>query len=245
MATPEDLLAAVDEVISDGVRRGLLHNDVEDDRLDGRLVTVHGRRLVNFGSCSYLGLETDPRMKAAVRDAVDRFGTQFSSSRAYASAPLYRVAEQELAELFGRPVIVAPSTSIGHIAAMPTLIDQPGRAAARPPGAPLGADGGDARAGRRGPGRADPAQRPARRWNSASETHRDRRVWYAADGLYSHVRGLLPRPRARRARRPARQPVALRGRRPRGVLDREARARVRPGAPVAGDPRPHRGRRAR
>jgi 7-keto-8-aminopelargonate synthetase-like enzyme len=122
MATPEDLLTAVDEVISDGVRRGLLHNDIEDDVLDGRHVTVVGQRLVNFGSCSYLGLETDPRMKAAVREAVDRHGTQFSSSRAYASAPLYRVAESELAELFGRPVIVTPSTSMGHIATMPTLI---------------------------------------------------------------------------------------------------------------------------
>jgi 7-keto-8-aminopelargonate synthetase-like enzyme len=122
MATAEDLLTAVDEVISDGVRRGLLHNDVDDEVLDGRHVTVDGRRLANFGSCSYLGLETDPRLKAAVRDAVDRHGTQFSSSRAYASAPLYRVAESELADLFGRPVIVTPSTSMGHIAAMPTLI---------------------------------------------------------------------------------------------------------------------------
>src|SRR5688500_11893617 len=98
MATPEELRAAVDEILSAGVRRGLLHNDVEDDVLDGRHVTVHGQRLVNFGSCSYLGLETDPRMKAAVRLAVDRYGTQFSSSRAYASAPLYREAEQELAD---------------------------------------------------------------------------------------------------------------------------------------------------
>jgi 7-keto-8-aminopelargonate synthetase-like enzyme len=122
MATPEELLTAVDEVISDGVRRGLLHNDAEDDVLDGRHITIQGRRLVNFGSCSYLGLETDPRMKAAVVDAVERYGTQFSSSRTYASAPLYRLAETELGALFGRPVIVTPSTSLGHIATMPTLI---------------------------------------------------------------------------------------------------------------------------
>src|SRR5215210_5046533 len=122
MPTPEELRAAIDEIFTVGVRRGLLHNDVEDDVLDGRHVTVHGQRLVNFGSCSYLGLETDPRMKAAVKDAVDRFGTQFSSSRTYASAPLYRIAEDEFAKVFGRPVIVAPSTSIGHIATMPTLM---------------------------------------------------------------------------------------------------------------------------
>lgn len=122
MVTTEDLLAAVDEVISDGVRRGLLHNHVEDKVLDGRFVTVGGERLVNFGSCSYLGLETDPRMKAAVCDAVARYGTQFSSSRAYASSPLYREVERDLADLFGRPVIVTPSTSMGHIATMPALM---------------------------------------------------------------------------------------------------------------------------
>ncbi len=122
MATPDDLQTAVDEVISAGVVRGLLHNDVEDDRLDGRHITVHGRRLINFGSCSYLGLETDPRLKAAVCDAVDRLGTQFSSSRAYASAPLYRAAESALSDLFGRPTIVTPSTSLGHLAALPTLV---------------------------------------------------------------------------------------------------------------------------
>jgi 7-keto-8-aminopelargonate synthetase-like enzyme len=122
MVTAEEIRAAIDEIFSSGVRRGLLHNDVEDDALDGRHITIHGHRLVNFGSCSYLGLETDPRLKAAVRDAVDRFGTQFSSSRTYASAPLYREVEEELAALVGRPVIVTPSTSLGHIATMPTLV---------------------------------------------------------------------------------------------------------------------------
>src|SRR3712207_6004380 len=100
MATPEDFLTAVDEGISAGVRRGLGHNDGQGAALDGRHITVLGRRLVNFGSCSYLGLETDPRLKAAVHEAVGRYGTQFSSSRTYASAPLYRDAEAELAELF-------------------------------------------------------------------------------------------------------------------------------------------------
>jgi 7-keto-8-aminopelargonate synthetase-like enzyme len=193
MATPEELLSAVDEVISDGVRRGLLHNDVEDDVLDGRQVTVLGRRLVNFGSCSYLGLETDPRMKAAVRDAVDRYGTQFSSSRAYASSPLYRIAEAELAEVFGRPVIVTPSTSIGHIAALPTLIGSRDvllldhqvhhsvQTAAR-----LAQAGGalveliphnDLRT-------------LERRLDGYRATHR--RVWYAADGLYSMYADFFP-----------------------------------------------------
>jgi 7-keto-8-aminopelargonate synthetase-like enzyme len=191
MATPEDLLSAVDEAISDGVRRGLLHNHVEDGALDGRHVTVHGQRLVNFGSCSYLGLETDPRLKAAVRDAVDRFGTQFSSSRTYASAPLYRVAEEELAEVFGRPVIVAPSTSIGHIAAMPTLmtsrdvllLDHQVHHSVQTAGSLVQARGTQVEL---------IPHCDLRLLEERLETHRHRRVWYATDGLYSMYADFFP-----------------------------------------------------
>lgn len=122
MATAQDVLRAVDDIITDGVRRGMLHNVAEDARLDGRLVTVRGQRLVNFGSCSYLGLETHPALATAVSDAVARYGTQFSSSRAYLSSPAYTEAESLLSEVFGRPTLITPSTTLGHIATMPTLI---------------------------------------------------------------------------------------------------------------------------
>jgi 7-keto-8-aminopelargonate synthetase-like enzyme len=193
MATPEDFLTAVDEVISDGVRRGLLHNDVEDDVLDGRSVTVAGRRLVNFGSCSYLGLETDPRLKAAVRDAVDRHGTQFSSSRAYASAPLYRVAESELAALFGRPVIVTPSTSMGHLAAMPTLIgsrdvlvlDHQAHHSVQTAAKLVQAGGARVELIPH-----NDLRTLERRLVQHGGTHR--RIWYAVDGLYSMYADFFP-----------------------------------------------------
>ena len=193
MATPDEHLHAVDEVLSDGVRRGMMHNHVEDAELDGRHVTIDGQRLVNFGSCSYLGLETHPQLKAAVRDAVDRFGTQFSSSRAYASAPMYREAEESLADLFGRPVIVTPSTSMGHIATMPTLIGcsdvllldhqvhhsvQTAAKLAQAAGARVELiPHNDLRTLRR-------------KLEQYRRSHR--RVWYAADGLYSMYADFLP-----------------------------------------------------
>ncbi len=65
--------------------RGLAHLTAEDERSDGRTLTLGSSRLVNFGSCSYLGLEVHPRLKAAAHDALERYGTQFSSSRAYVS----------------------------------------------------------------------------------------------------------------------------------------------------------------
>ncbi|NHC44022.1 aminotransferase class I/II-fold pyridoxal phosphate-dependent enzyme [Motilibacter aurantiacus] len=122
MANAEQVLQAVDDVISDGARRGMLHAVAEDTELDGRVITVDGQRLVSFGSCSYLGLEVHPALKAGVVDAVARFGTQFSSSRAYVSPPRYAEAEEMLTTLFGRPTVITPSTTMGHIATMPTVI---------------------------------------------------------------------------------------------------------------------------
>ena len=193
MATTEELLNAVDEVVSDGVRRGLLHNVVEDTTLDGRHVTIDGRRMVNFGSCSYLGLETHPALVAGVHEAVERFGTQFSSSRVYAAAPLYRDVEETLTRLFGRSTIVTPSTSMGHLAAMPVLmgdrdvliLDNQVHNSVQTAAKLVQANGTKVELVPHGDLRT-----LEKRLESYRRTHR--RVWYAADGLYSMYADLLP-----------------------------------------------------
>jgi 7-keto-8-aminopelargonate synthetase-like enzyme len=104
--------------------RGLTGVRVEDHNLDGAWITVGGRRLVNFGSCAYLGLNTDPRLKAAAKDAIDRFGPVFSSSTAYTSVALYSDLEDRLRRIFHAHVIVPPTTTLGHLAALPVLIGE-------------------------------------------------------------------------------------------------------------------------
>jgi 7-keto-8-aminopelargonate synthetase-like enzyme len=121
--TAEELLAILDEVMTTGASKGLLQIDIDDDVLDGRTVRLNGRRHVNFGSCSYLGLELDPRMRDAVIDAVTRYGTQFSSSRSYLQSPQYNVLEPLLDEMFGGHVLVTPTTSLGHLATLPVLVE--------------------------------------------------------------------------------------------------------------------------
>src|SRR5580704_4162563 len=64
----------LDTALAEGILRGLGHLTAEDEQLGGRLVTLRGRRQINFGSCSYLGLETDLRLKNAACDAVARYG---------------------------------------------------------------------------------------------------------------------------------------------------------------------------
>ena len=112
----------LDEMLAQPAARGLILRTADDVPLDGRVIEFDGRPLINFGSCSYLGLEMDRRMREAVCEAVMRYGTQFSSSRSYVSAPLYAELEARLAEMFGGHVLVAPSTSLGHLAALPVLV---------------------------------------------------------------------------------------------------------------------------
>jgi 7-keto-8-aminopelargonate synthetase-like enzyme len=120
--TAEERLALLDEMLTEAAGLGLLMRTPDDEPLDGRTLSLRGRSTLNFGSCSYLGLELDPRMREAVCAAVMRYGTQFSSSRTYMSAPLYPELEHRLELMFGGHVLVVPSTSMGHIAALPVLV---------------------------------------------------------------------------------------------------------------------------
>ncbi|HEY2408773.1 MAG TPA: aminotransferase class I/II-fold pyridoxal phosphate-dependent enzyme [Polyangiaceae bacterium] len=119
---------ARNQLVEDAMRHysalGFVHQTAEDDHNDGRHVTLRGRRLVNFGSCSYLGLETDERVKQGACDAVRRFGTQFSSSRAYVSTALYAEFEALLEQIVRAPLVVTQTTSLGHLGVLPVLISE-------------------------------------------------------------------------------------------------------------------------
>ncbi|MDO8999678.1 MAG: aminotransferase class I/II-fold pyridoxal phosphate-dependent enzyme [Bacteroidota bacterium] len=114
----------IDECLTNGVKNGIFQVTIEDTFLDGRLVKIGGKHVVNFGSCSYLGLEMDNRICESGKKAFDNFGSQFSASRLFASCGLYETAESLLSEMFfNAPVIIAPSTTLAHIGAIPILIE--------------------------------------------------------------------------------------------------------------------------
>ena len=112
----------IDQIISDGVRRGILHLYTDDNKLTDNHLTLKGNPVVNFGSCSYLGLEFDERLKEASKAAIDCYGTQFSESRAYVSVKLYQELEELLYKIFDAPCVITPTTTLGHIANIPVLM---------------------------------------------------------------------------------------------------------------------------
>ena len=101
-------LSAIDSAVSEAVARGLCQLRAGDEVLDGRTIEIAGRPSLNFSSCSYLGLELDPRVRGGAIDAIERYGTQFSSSRTYVSAPLYEELESLLDQITGGYALATP-----------------------------------------------------------------------------------------------------------------------------------------
>jgi 8-amino-7-oxononanoate synthase len=68
----------------------------------GPTVEMAGRETIMLGSNNYLGLTGDPRVKAAARDALERYGTALTGSRFMnGTIPLHVELEREIAEWMG------------------------------------------------------------------------------------------------------------------------------------------------
>lgn len=89
---------------------------------EGSTVEVEGQPRLNFGSCSYLGLETRPELVQGVVSAVQRYGTQFPFAQPFLKCPLYEELESLLGRMTEGHALVTPSTTLGHIAALPVLV---------------------------------------------------------------------------------------------------------------------------
>jgi len=101
---------------------GLIQLPIENEIYDGKNVILKGKPYTFWGNCSYMGLETEQRLKDASIDAIQRFGTQFSSSRAALELGQYEELEALLSEMFGKPTLLSPTTSLGHIAIIPLMM---------------------------------------------------------------------------------------------------------------------------
>jgi 7-keto-8-aminopelargonate synthetase-like enzyme len=91
-------------------------------RYTGRTIEIEGSVLRNFGGCSYMGLDRRPELTDGAAAALREYGTQLSVSRVYLQCGLYETLEAKLQQMTGRPVLVTPSTTLGHLAALPVLV---------------------------------------------------------------------------------------------------------------------------
>jgi 7-keto-8-aminopelargonate synthetase-like enzyme len=119
---PAHTVAAAERSVSIGAAAGVIMQAVDDVPFDGRHAQIDGVPLLNFGSCSYLGLEQRRELKRGAIDAIERFGTQFSYSRGYLELPLYAQLEGVVGKMTGGYALIAPTTTLAHIAALPVLV---------------------------------------------------------------------------------------------------------------------------
>ncbi|MGZ4968908.1 MAG: aminotransferase class I/II-fold pyridoxal phosphate-dependent enzyme [Methylobacter sp.] len=124
MLATANWVAPADQIIDTGLNHELAQCTTEDKTFNGRTIYLNGKQVLNFALCSYLGLEQDSRLKQGTIDAVNRYGSQFAMSRTYISATPYTELETQLEKLFGGHVLATPTTTLGHIAALPVLIQK-------------------------------------------------------------------------------------------------------------------------
>ena len=97
-AWAEPLRAELAALEARSLRRSVLTPDSGQDAE----IEIAGRRYAHFTSNNYLGLATDPRLKAAAQASVERYGTSVTASRLLAgSTPQHDDLERRLAALNG------------------------------------------------------------------------------------------------------------------------------------------------
>lgn len=100
------------------------------DGIAGATTMIGNRRYDNFVSYNYLGLNGDPRVSQAAKQAIDRYGTSVSASRVVSGErPIHRALEEALAAAHGTEDAVAMVsghatnvTVIGHLIGRDDLI---------------------------------------------------------------------------------------------------------------------------
>jgi 8-amino-7-oxononanoate synthase len=90
----------------------------------GPIVEMEGAERVMLGSNNYLGLTGDPRVAAAARDALDRYGTALTGSRFLnGTIPLHLELEREIADWLGTDdALVFTTGYLANVGCIGTLL---------------------------------------------------------------------------------------------------------------------------
>jgi len=72
------------------------------DGVQGAVATIGGRQAISYTSFDYLGMAGDPRVAAAAKEAIDRFGTSASASRLVGgNSSILQELDDEIASFLG------------------------------------------------------------------------------------------------------------------------------------------------
>src|SRR3569832_2013918 len=118
----EQILDITNQNVITSKELGIIHLSGENDVMDGRHISLNGRETINFGTCGYMGLEMDVRLKQGVIEAVQKYGTAFASTRVYVNVKLYQEMEDLLRKMFNQPVMLLANVTLSHVSNIPILV---------------------------------------------------------------------------------------------------------------------------
>ena len=182
----DSMINMINEITNVGKERGLGRLYTDDYSLNGRNISIKNKDFLHFGSCGYLGLELDNRLKEGAIDAIQRYGTFFVSSRTYVACGLYEELEAQLMKMFDAHVVIYPKVSQGHWNVMPIIVedndiiifDQQAHVSMHEAGYKLQQIGTDITILRHN--NMDDLENKIKEYRS-----KYKRIWYVIDGLYS------------------------------------------------------------
>lgn len=116
-------LDTIDILFTDAKNKGIMHLVSDIPEISGRKLSIDNKQLLNFGTCGYLALELDQRLKDGAIDFTNKYGTQYGISRGFLSSGINEQLEDYLSQMYGKPVITYSSTSSAHISVIPTLVE--------------------------------------------------------------------------------------------------------------------------
>lgn len=97
----------------EAIRQGYYPYFIPMAESEGTEAVFQGRRMIMCGSNNYLGLTTDPSVRSAAIEAVQRFGTSCTGSRFLnGTLELHERLEHELAEFVGKEAALVFSTGM-------------------------------------------------------------------------------------------------------------------------------------
>ena len=189
------LLDTISDLILNAQQQGLVHLYTEGAHTNGRFLTIKGQQLRHFGTTSYLGLEQDQRLKDAAIQAIQQYGTQFPMSKTYVSFGLCKELEDCLRSMYQRPVAIAKNSTLAHVGLIPSLVrdedamilDQQVHASVQSATQLLKPRGVTVQMVKHS--NVEMLENMILRLR---DTHR--RIWYAADGIYSMFGDTVPLP---------------------------------------------------
>lgn len=118
-----NIVDTINDIVNQAKSKEIIHLNFDSSHWNGKHLSIAGKELLNFGTCGYLGLETNQLLIDKACEYTKRYGTQFSISRAYVTSQNNLDLEDKLNQIFeGHKAIVFSSTTLAHIAVLPIVV---------------------------------------------------------------------------------------------------------------------------